>query len=55
MALTEQATERAATQGLDIIPALVVATRPKHVCLNEVLVSPTWNRGYVRQLENLGM
>ena len=34
---------------------LFVATRPKHVCLNEVLVSPTWNRGYVRQLENLGI
>jgi NADP-dependent 3-hydroxy acid dehydrogenase YdfG len=34
---------------------LFVATRPKHVCLNEVLVSPTWNRGYVRQLESLGM
>ncbi|GJD50165.1 putative oxidoreductase [Methylobacterium crusticola] len=26
---------------------LFVATRPKHVCLNEVLISPTWNRGYV--------
>ena len=30
---------------------LFVATRPKHVCLNEVLVSPTWNRGYIRQLD----
>jgi NADP-dependent 3-hydroxy acid dehydrogenase YdfG len=30
---------------------LFVATRPKHVCLNEVLISPTWNRGYVRQLD----
>jgi NADP-dependent 3-hydroxy acid dehydrogenase YdfG len=29
---------------------LFVATRPKHVCLNEVLISPTWNRGYIRQL-----
>jgi len=28
-----------------------VATRPKHVCLNEVLISPTWNRGYIRQLD----
>ncbi|AWN55361.1 SDR family oxidoreductase [Methylobacterium sp. 17Sr1-1] len=26
---------------------LFVATRPKHVCLNEVVISPTWNRGYV--------
>ncbi len=24
-----------------------VATLPKHVCINEVLISPTWNRGYV--------
>ena len=30
---------------------LFVATRPKHVCLNEVLISPTWNRGYIRQLD----
>ena len=30
---------------------LFVAARPKHVCLNEVLVSPTWNRGYIRQLD----
>jgi NADP-dependent 3-hydroxy acid dehydrogenase YdfG len=33
---------------------LFVATRPKHVCLNEVLISPTWNRGYIKQLENQG-
>jgi NADP-dependent 3-hydroxy acid dehydrogenase YdfG len=26
---------------------LFIATRPKHVCLNEVLISPTWNRGYL--------
>jgi len=30
---------------------LFVATRPKHVCVNEVLISPTWNRSYIRQLE----
>ncbi|MEO8631696.1 MAG: SDR family NAD(P)-dependent oxidoreductase [Betaproteobacteria bacterium] len=24
-----------------------VASLPKHVCINEVLISPTWNRGYV--------
>jgi NADP-dependent 3-hydroxy acid dehydrogenase YdfG len=24
-----------------------VACLPKHVCLNEVLITPTWNRGYV--------
>jgi NADP-dependent 3-hydroxy acid dehydrogenase YdfG len=23
---------------------LFIATRPKHICLNEVLISPTWNR-----------
>ena len=27
-----------------------IATLPPHVCLNEVLVSPTWNRGYVAAL-----
>jgi len=26
---------------------LYVATRPKHVCLNEILISPTWNRLFV--------
>ncbi len=24
-----------------------VATLPPHVCLNEVMITPTWNRGYV--------
>jgi NADP-dependent 3-hydroxy acid dehydrogenase YdfG len=28
---------------------LYVATRPKHVCLNEILISPTWNRSYIRE------
>ncbi len=27
---------------------LFIATRPKHVCMNEVLISPTWNRGYLQ-------
>ncbi len=31
---------------------LFVATRPKHICLNEVLISPTWNRSYVGALKN---
>jgi NADP-dependent 3-hydroxy acid dehydrogenase YdfG len=26
---------------------LFIATRPRHVCMNEVLISPTWNRGYL--------
>lgn len=26
---------------------LFVARMPPHVCLNEILVSPTWNRGYL--------
>jgi len=30
---------------------LYVATRPKHLCLNEILVSPTWNRSYIRQAQ----
>lgn len=29
---------------------LYIATLPKHVCLNEVIISPTWNRGYVAAL-----
>lgn len=27
-----------------------VVETPKHVCLNEIWVTPTWNRGYVAQL-----
>ncbi len=30
---------------------LFVATRPKHVVLNEVWITPTYNRGYVAALE----
>lgn len=26
---------------------LFIARMPKHVCLNEIVVSPTWNRGYI--------
>ena len=26
---------------------LFVATRPKHIVLNEMVIGPTWNRGYV--------
>jgi len=35
------------------VAALIVfiATQPEHVCLNEVLITPTWNRGYVAQME----
>ena len=28
-----------------------IAALPPHVCLNEVLISPTWNRGYVATLQ----
>jgi NADP-dependent 3-hydroxy acid dehydrogenase YdfG len=28
---------------------LYIATRPKHLCLNEILISPTWNRSYIPQ------
>ena len=27
-----------------------VATLPAHVCINEVWITPTWNRGYVANL-----
>jgi NADP-dependent 3-hydroxy acid dehydrogenase YdfG len=30
-----------------------IAKLPAHVCLNEVLVSPTWNRGYVAALRRV--
>ena len=28
-----------------------IARQPKHVCINEVLVSPTFNRGYVAAMQ----
>jgi NADP-dependent 3-hydroxy acid dehydrogenase YdfG len=28
---------------------LYVAQLPRHVCMNEVLITPTWNRGYIAQ------
>ena len=27
-----------------------VARQPKHVCINEMWITPTWNRGYVAQM-----
>ena len=30
-----------------------VAELPAHVCINELIVSPTWNRGYVAQARTL--
>jgi NADP-dependent 3-hydroxy acid dehydrogenase YdfG len=30
-----------------------VACLPPHVCMNEVLLTPTWNRGYVMQMNNV--
>ncbi len=43
------AEDRARMLQPDDMAALIlfVATRPKHVCLNEVVISPAWNRGYV--------
>lgn len=32
-----------------------IACLPKHVCINEVVISPTWNRGYVSALKARGM
>ncbi len=31
-----------------------VAAQPEHVCLNELIISPTWNRGYVRYHQTSG-
>lgn len=32
---------------------LFLARMPAHVCLNEVTISPTWNRGYVAQAQTI--
>jgi NADP-dependent 3-hydroxy acid dehydrogenase YdfG len=32
-----------------------IASLPKHVCINEVLITPTWNRGYVAALQAKGV
>jgi NADP-dependent 3-hydroxy acid dehydrogenase YdfG len=32
---------------------LYVALLPKRLVMNEVMLSPTWNRGYVAALERL--
>jgi NADP-dependent 3-hydroxy acid dehydrogenase YdfG len=29
-----------------------VATQPPHVCVNQMIISPTWNRGYIRALRS---
>lgn len=31
-----------------------IACLPKHVVINEVMMSPTWNRGYVAALQRMG-
>jgi NADP-dependent 3-hydroxy acid dehydrogenase YdfG len=31
-----------------------IACLPAHVCLNEVMITPTWNRGYVAALAKVG-
>jgi len=28
-----------------------IACLPPHVCINEVMITPTWNRGYVNALK----
>ncbi len=33
---------------------LFVAALPSHVCINELVISPTWNRGYMRYHEQQG-
>jgi NADP-dependent 3-hydroxy acid dehydrogenase YdfG len=29
-----------------------VASMPPRVCINEILISPTWNRGFIQTLHN---
>ncbi len=31
-----------------------IAELPAHVCINELTISPTWNRGYIAQAKSLG-
>lgn len=31
-----------------------IAELPAHVCINDLVISPTWNRSYVAQARNLG-
>ena len=33
---------------------LFVASLPAYVCINQLVISPTWNRGYVRYHEQSG-
>lgn len=33
---------------------LFVAAMPAHVCINELIISPTWNRGYVKYHQSSG-
>ena len=32
---------------------LFLARMPAHVCINDVIISPTWNRGYVSQAQSI--
>jgi len=32
---------------------LFLARMPAHVCINDVTISPTWNRGYVAQARSI--
>jgi NADP-dependent 3-hydroxy acid dehydrogenase YdfG len=42
-------------QAEDVAEAvLYVATQPPRVCINEILISPTFNRGYLSQLPKAG-
>jgi len=35
----------------DVVEAIVFLARlPKTVCINELVISPTWNRGYLAEL-----
>jgi NADP-dependent 3-hydroxy acid dehydrogenase YdfG len=46
--------EKAAMVQADDVGELIlfVATRPRHICLNEILISPTMNRSYIAALAN---
>jgi NADP-dependent 3-hydroxy acid dehydrogenase YdfG len=52
--LTQEELDRLITAD-DIAEAIVyVATQPPRVCVNEILISPTFNRGYLAMLPKAG-
>jgi hypothetical protein len=43
---------RGSLRRVGIARRTFLASLPPHVCSNEVMITPTWNRGYVAELES---